>query len=39
MPLLLGLWGDFASFSAGFAMIGGMILLTLPLIRRLPQRI
>lgn len=38
MPMLLGLWGDCAGFSAGFAMVGFLILLTLPLIRRLPPR-
>ncbi|MDR3175336.1 MAG: MFS transporter [Desulfovibrio sp.] len=35
MPMLLGLWGDFAGFQAGFAMIACLALLTLPLIRRL----
>jgi len=35
MPLILGLWGDYASFSAGFAMMGVLVLGSLPLVRRL----
>jgi NNP family nitrate/nitrite transporter-like MFS transporter len=33
MPSLLGLWGDYASFSAGFVMLGCLAAASLPLLR------
>ncbi|MCL1940254.1 MAG: MFS transporter [Desulfovibrionaceae bacterium] len=33
MPSILGIWGDLASFSAGFAMMGCLVALSLPLLR------
>jgi hypothetical protein len=33
MPSLLGLWGDYASFSAGFVMLGCLVAASLPLLR------
>ena len=35
MPVILGLWGDYLSFRAGFLMLGCLTLLTLLFIRRL----
>jgi MFS family permease len=32
MPSLLGLWGDLASFGAGFAMMGCLVAVSLPLL-------
>lgn len=33
MPSLLGIWGDYTGFSAGFVMMGCMVAVSLPLIR------
>lgn len=35
MPPLLGLWGDYAGFGAGFVMMGVIVLISMPLIRRM----
>jgi MFS family permease len=35
MPVVLGLWGDYLHFRAGFLMLGCLTLLTLPFIRRI----
>lgn len=37
MPFILGLWGDYASFYMGFAMMGGLVALSLPLMRHVPK--
>lgn len=36
MPYILGLWGDYVNFNAGFAMMGCLVALSLPLIRLIP---
>ncbi len=33
MPSVLGMWGDYVSFNAGFVMMGCMVALSLPLMR------
>lgn len=38
MPPILGVCGDYASFTAGFAMIGCMAAVSLPLLRLLPVK-
>ena len=37
MPPLLGLFGDMASFSLGFAAMGCLVALSLPLVALMPQ--
>lgn len=38
MPFLLGLWGDYVSFSAGFIMMGCMVAASFPLLRLMPRK-
>lgn len=38
MPSILGLWGDYMNFNAGFAMMGCLVALSLPLIRLMPAK-
>lgn len=37
MPFLLGLWGDYVGFAAGFAMMGCMVALSFPLLWLMPE--
>jgi len=37
MPSLLGMWGDYVSFGAGFLMMACMVALSLPLLRLMPK--
>ena len=36
MPFLLGIWGDYVSFGAGFLMMAAMVALSLPLLKLMP---
>lgn len=38
MPFALGLWGEYASFKAGFVMMGCLVGLSFPLLRLLPKK-
>lgn len=37
MPFALGLWGEYASFKAGFFMMGCLVALSFPLLRLMPK--
>jgi NNP family nitrate/nitrite transporter-like MFS transporter len=38
MPSILGLWGDYVSFNAGFAMMGVLTALSFPLLKLMPDK-
>ena len=38
MPFILGLWGEYVSFSAGFIMMGCLVALSFPLLRLMPEK-
>lgn len=38
MPSILGMWGDYVSFGAGFIMMGCMVAASFPLLRLMPRK-
>ncbi|MDL2268007.1 MFS transporter [Desulfovibrio sp. OttesenSCG-928-G15] len=38
MPSVLGVWGDYVSFGAGFIMMGCLVAISFPLLRLLPAK-
>ena len=38
MPFALGLWGEYLSFTAGFIMMGCLVILSFPLLRFMPKK-